>query len=197
MESKIQELTSLVYNEGVVKGQQEADKIVAQAKQEAEKLLNDANAQAAQIKLQAEKQAQTLKDNTARELKMYATQAMGTLKSEIANVITDSIVKANVSSFTGNKEQFFKFVMEIAKSWSLKENVVIGGALAQELEQYFKADAKALLDGGIAFEKAGNANVAFSIAPADGSYKVNFGQEEFENFFKSFVKGKLVEILFN
>lgn len=197
MESKIQELTSLVYNEGVVKGQQEADKIVAQAKQEAEKLLSDANAQATQIRLQAEKQAQALKENTAKELKMYSTQVMGTLKSEIANVITDSIVKENVSSFAGNKEQFFQFVMEIAKSWSLKENVVISGTLAQNLEKYFQAEAKALLDKGIVFDKAGNANTAFSIAPADGSYKVNFGQEEFENFFKSFVRGKLVEILFN
>lgn len=196
MESKIQELTSLVYNEGVVKGQQEADRIVAQAKLEAEKLLADAKAEAAGIKAQAEKQALAFKENTTKELKMYAAQAMGALKSEIANVITDSVVKENVAAFTDNKEQFFKFIMEIAKAWSSKENIVIGGALAQELEHYFKANAKALLDGGIAFDKVAGNKTAFSIAPADGSYKVNFGQEEFENYFKSFVREQLVGMLF-
>ena len=37
----------------------------------------------------------------------------------------------------------------------------------------------------------------FTIAPADGSYKGNFGTEEFEEFFKSFLRPQLVEMLFN
>jgi V/A-type H+-transporting ATPase subunit E len=36
----------------------------------------------------------------------------------------------------------------------------------------------------------------FSISPADGSYKVNFGEEEFENYFKDFLRPQLVEMLF-
>ena len=37
----------------------------------------------------------------------------------------------------------------------------------------------------------------FTISPADGSYKVNFGEEEFENYFKGFPSvPQLVEMLF-
>ena len=36
----------------------------------------------------------------------------------------------------------------------------------------------------------------FTISPADGSYKVNFGEEEFENYFKDFLRPQLVEMLF-
>ena len=42
MNTKIQELTDLIYNEGVVKGQQEADKVISEAQAKADKILLDA-----------------------------------------------------------------------------------------------------------------------------------------------------------
>ena len=36
----------------------------------------------------------------------------------------------------------------------------------------------------------------FTVSPADGSYKVNFGEEEFMNYFKAFLRPQLVEMLF-
>ena len=37
---------------------------------------------------------------------------------------------------------------------------------------------------------------SFSIIPADGSYKVTFGEDEFIEFFKEFLRPQLVEMLF-
>jgi len=39
-------------------------------------------------------------------------------------------------------------------------------------------------------------NSLFTIQPADGSYKVSFGKEEFEDYFKSFLRPQLVQMLF-
>ena len=46
---KIQELTEKIYREGVEKGQQEADRIVAEAKAQAEKIVAEAKEQAENI----------------------------------------------------------------------------------------------------------------------------------------------------
>ena len=45
-------------------------------------------------------------------------------------------------------------------------------------------------------EEVNGMKALFSISPADGSYKVNFGEEEFENYFKEFLRPQLVKMLF-
>jgi V/A-type H+-transporting ATPase subunit E len=64
------------------------------------------------------------------------------------------------------------------------------------LTKYFKAKAKELLDKGVQIEKVNGKPASFTIAPADGSYKVNFGEEEFIAYFKEFLRPQLVEMLF-
>ena len=64
------------------------------------------------------------------------------------------------------------------------------------LKKYFAANAKALLDKGVRIEEVNGTKSLFTISPADGSYKVNFGEEEFENYFKDFLRPQLVEMLF-
>ena len=48
----------------------------------------------------------------------------------------------------------------------------------------------------VKIESVNGTKVLFSISPADGSYKVNFGEEEFENYFKEFLRPQLVQMLF-
>ena len=74
----------------------------ATAKAEAEKILSNAQAQADAIIEAAKKNAAEVSDNTTKELKLYASQALNALKSEVASVITDTIVKNEVSGFTGD-----------------------------------------------------------------------------------------------
>jgi V/A-type H+-transporting ATPase subunit E len=52
------------------------------------------------------------------------------------------------------------------------------------------------LNNGLKIEKVNGKDTSFSILPADGSYKVTFGEEEFAAFFKEFLRPQLVEILF-
>ena len=53
-----------------------------------------------------------------------------------------------------------------------------------------------LLDKGVKIEQVNGIKTLFSVSPADGSYKVNFGEEEFMNYFKEFLRPQLVEMLF-
>jgi V/A-type H+-transporting ATPase subunit E len=193
---KIQELTEKIRREGVEKGQAEAAQIVAQAKEQAAKIVADAKAQAEAIAAKAKKDATELEQNTKSELKLYTAQALNALKSEIANVLTNSTVSTEVEKLTADKDFLGKFAVTLAEKWQGDAPAVISAKDAEGLKAFFMKNAKALLDKGLKIEKVNGQDVLFVIQPADGSYKVQFGKEEFEAYFKTFLRPQLVEMLF-
>ena len=193
---KIQELTEKLLREGVEKGQAEADRIVGEARQQADQILQEARQQAQEIIAQAQKKSGETAANTRSELKMYTGQAMSALKSEIANMLTDGVVKEAVAGLTASPDFLGQFAVAMAEKWSADEPVVISSSEADSLKAYFAAKAKALLDKGVTINKVNGKDTLLTIAPADGSYKVNFGKEEFETYFKNFLRPQLVEMLF-
>lgn len=192
---KIQELTDKLYREGVEKGNAEGQRLVEQAKAEAGNIVAEARKQAEDIIAKAQKEAQELDVNTKSELKMYAGQALDALKSEVVNVVSDNLVKAAVGELAGDKNFIGEFMVKMAKNWT-DGPAVISTADAEGLTAYFKAHAKELLDKGVKIEKVNGKAASFSISPADGSYKVNFGEEEFATYFKEFLRPQLIEMLF-
>ena len=193
---KIQELTEKILREGVEKGQAEADRIIQEAKQQAEKILQEARQQAQDIAAQAQKKAAETDANTRNERKMYTGQALSALKSEVTNVLTDGVVKEAVAGLAANPDFLGQFAVALAEKWSANEPVVISSSEADSLKAYFAAKAKALLDKGVTINKVNGKDTLLTIAPADGSYKVNFGKEEFETYFKNFLRPQLIEMLF-
>lgn len=196
MDTKIQELTDKIYKEGVEKGNEEAGRIIADANAQKETILKDAEAEAKRIVATAEKQAAELKKNTEAELKLFATQSVEALKSEVVNLITGKITSSNVKAIVSDVAFMQKVILEMAKEWAKKEAITIQTPEAEALAKYFEANAKALLDGGVKIEKVNGKEASFTIVPADGSYKVSFGEDEFVAFFKDFLRPQLVEILF-
>lgn len=196
MNTKIQELTDIIYNEGVAKGQAEADQILAQAKEQAQKIISDARKEADSLLAAAKKESADNAENVRKELKLYAAQAVEALKSEIATVVTDKIVQDSVKGFTSDQKAFNEFMLKIAQEWGKNQQIEIKGADAEALKKYFTANAKDLLDKGVKITQVNGRATEFSIQPADGAYKVNFGTEEFENWFKSILRPQLVETLF-
>ena len=196
MNTKIQELTDIIYNEGVAKGQAEADQILAQAKEESQKIIQDARKEADALIAAAKKDSADNAENVRKELKLYAAQAVEALKSEIATVVTDKIVQDSVKGFTADQKAFNEFILKLAQEWGKNQQIEIKSADAEALKKYFTANAKELLDKGVKITQVNGRAAEFSIQPADGSYKVNFGTEEFENWFKSILRPQLVETLF-
>lgn len=196
MENKIQELTDKIYREGVEKGNDEAEKIIKKAQEEAAKIISDANKEAESIITASRKSGGELMENTKSELKLFAGQAVNALKSEIASLLTNETVSGSVRNFTNDKDFLNKFIVSLASKWSDDEPIVISTADAESLKKYFASKAKDLLDKGVTINQVNGMKTLFSVSPSDGSYKVNFGEEEFENYFKSFLRPQLVEMLF-
>ena len=196
MENRIQELTEKIYAEGVEKGNAEASRIVDEAKEKAAAIVKKAEAEAAAIVAAAEKKAVELDEHARAEIKLYGAQAVSALKSEAVDIITDSITKAAVKDAVAG-DTLKAMLVKIAERWSADEPVVISTSEAAELKAYFAKNAKSLLDKGVTIEQVNGKKTQFSIAPADGSYKVNFGEGEFEAFFKAFLRPQMVELLFD
>ena len=193
---KIQELTEKIYREGVEKGQAEADRIVEEAKQKAEQIVAEAREQAKAIEAQAQKKASELDANTKSELKLYTRQALSALKSEVANVLTDKVSKDAATGLASDKNFLGQFAVMLASKWAGNEAVVLSSSEAESLKEYFAKQAKDLLDKGVTINKVNGKDTMLSISPADGSYKVNFGKDEFEAYFKNFLRPQLIEMLF-
>ena len=193
---KIQELTEKIYREGVEKGQAEADRIVQEAKEQAAQIIAEAKKKAADIEAAGKKAVVEMEANTKNELKLFTAQSLSALKSEIANVLTASTVGQAVDKLVADKDFLCKFTVALASKWVENEPIVIESADADTLTAYFAKEAKAVLDKGVTIEKVNGRNALFTIQPEDGSYKVSFGKEEFEEYFKSFLRPQLVQMLF-
>ena len=118
MENKLQELTQKLYEEGLSKGKQEAEQMVADARKQAEKIVADARKQADELRKQAEKSAEDLKKNTLTELGLAGRQMVGTLKSQIESLIVFKSTSDAVSAANADPEFIKSLLLEIASHWN-------------------------------------------------------------------------------
>ena len=202
MNTKLQELTDKIYQEGIAKGNEEAEKIVADAKKEADDIVQKAKKEAEQINADARKSAKEIEESTNSELKLSAKQTLNSLKQDITNLVTSKIVEASVKNSVSDND-FFKKIIEITvQNWTQKEGsseltVLLNENQEKELMDYFKNSAKSLLDSGLEIKAGKEIKAGFQVGPKDGSYKVSFTEEDFNNYFKEYLRPRLIELLFD
>ena len=193
---KIQELTSKLYSEGVEKGKQEAEKIIAEANAQKKQILDEATAKAQEIIATAEKQSAEMRSHTEAELKLFAAQAIEALKTEITNLITDKLASDNVKAALQDQTFIQKIIVELVRNWSKNEKLTIGVQNSKDIENYIASNAKDILDKGLKIESVNGIKSGFTLSPEDGSYKVKFGEEEFIEYFKEFLRPQVQKLLF-
>jgi len=84
----------------------------------------------------------------------------------------------------------------LVSEWLKNEKVTISTENAATLKAYFEAHAKEILNQGLTIEQVNGKKHSFTIAPANGAYKINFGEEEFIEYFKEFLRPHLINMLF-
>ncbi|MFO7810436.1 MAG: V-type ATPase subunit subunit G family protein [Candidatus Delongbacteria bacterium] len=201
MEKKLQELTEKIYSEGVEKAKKEADKIISDAKKEADKIISDAKEKADKMISESEKRSEEIVRNGRSEMKLASGQALNEVKQKITDIITEKAVSESIKK-SFKDDEFVKGIIELSiKNFftSSEENSVeltLSKEKNSEMEKYLKTRAKKLLDGELKIILDPETESGFKIGPADGSYKLSFTEEDFENFFKKYLRPKTVELLF-
>ena len=196
MDAKIQELTEKIYNEGVKQGQVEADRLIAEAEARAKKIEADATARAEEIIKSAEHRSSGLKKNTESELRLYTAQLIDSLKSSISNQIQGEVAKNSVQALSSDPSFVREFILKLAERFDLTRGIEISTADAEGLQAYFTSHAKSLLESGVSIRSVAGKPTDFTVAPKDGSFKVQFGEAEFIELFKSFLRPEMNRMLF-
>lgn len=202
MENKLQELTQKLYNEGVEKANAEAEKILADAKSEAEKIKQEAEKEAKKTVESAEQKSAEIKKNVDAELSLAAKQTVRTTKQKITDMIVSKVIEEPVKK-SFDDEKFVKQIIEtVVKNWNPQKNetidlsVLLPADLEKEFSKYFTAKSGKELNANLELSFSDSIKGGFKVGPADGSYKISFSEEDFENFFKSYLRPKTIEMLY-
>lgn len=200
MESRLQELTQKLYQEGIEKANNEAGSIIEKAKADGIKIIEDAKKEAALLKQNATKEAEQLTAKTKSEIKMAGDQAVSILKQEITDLLLKNSLSKTVSDTANNKDLIIAVIKEIAGKWDastgLNLNLILSDKLKTDLEKVFKTEAADLLKNGVELKFDSKITGGFKIVPKDNSFVLSFTDEDFINLFQSFLRPKAKEILF-
>jgi V/A-type H+/Na+-transporting ATPase subunit E len=198
MEQKLQEITDKLYQEGVIRGNEEAGKIINEAQQKATSIIESAKKEAAALIAEADRKAAELTKNTRSELGLASKQLIASLEQEVVDLVNGKIVEEAVKTATDDKKFIEQLLLTAVEKWVSGQDpkVFVAPAEKKAIEDFFASKAKQLLDKGVTIESANNIRAGFQIGPSDGSYKVSFTREDFIRFFKEFLRPKIVDLLF-
>lgn len=198
--SKLQELTDRLFQEGLEKGRAEADNLVAEAKSKAQKIVADAEAKAAQIIADAEAKAVDVEKNAMTEISLAGKQAVAKIKSEIENLIVAKSVGQGVKSANLDAAFIKDMLLAVAKNWNNGAKVELSALLPEakkaELGTAFEAAAKSLLAEGIEVGFSADVKSGFKVGEKNGGYYISFSDESFEALMSGYLREKVAQLIF-
>ena len=99
--------------------------------------------------------------------------------------------------------KFVKDVIEtVVKNWNPQKNetidlsVLLPADLEKEFSKFFTEKSGKELNANLELSFSDSFKGGFKIGPADGSYKISFSDNDFENFFKTYLRPKTIEMLY-
>ena len=189
MENKLDFLTKKLYEEGVDKANQEAEKIIAQAKEKAAQLIAEAEEQAKGIKAGAATEVENMKKKAESEMTLSARQAITALKQSIT-----SLISGEVAAFVQEMIVAILKKLDVA-SGNLNLELILSEEEKEKFQQFVATKYKELLDKGLEI-KVGDHTDAFVIQPKDGGYQVTFSEKLFETFFNQYMRSFTKSLLY-
>lgn len=202
MENKLQELTQKLYTTGIEKAKNEADQIIAEAQKKADKIIADANAEAISIINNTKKESAELQLKIESELKLSSKQVISSIKNQITNLVTQDLILNDIDKSLSDKD-FIKTIIElIVKKWqpddaeSTDLQIILPDKEKENFNKYIKEKISDLMKKGLEVNFEDSFKSGFKIAPKDNSYIINFTNEDFDNFFKTYLKAKTANLLY-
>jgi len=202
MENKLQELTQKLYTIGVEKAKNEAEIIIADAQTKANQIIKNANFEAETIIASAKTESAELKKKIESELKLSSKQVIASVKNQVTNLVVQDLLSKDIEKAI-NDNDFIKTVIELmVKKWqpddaeSTDLQIILPLDKKENFNKYIKEKINQLLAKGLTVSFEDNFKSGFKIAPKDNSYIINFTQEDFDNFFKSYLRAKTANLLY-
>jgi V/A-type H+-transporting ATPase subunit E len=196
---KLQELTQKLYNEGLSKGKEEGEAILAKAQAQAQEIVSQAQEEAKAIIEKAQKEASDYKIKMEGDVKMASTQAVQATKAGIENLIVAKAVEPVKGALSD--EAFIKEVITaVAKNFSAQEStdlaLVLPEKLQKGLEPFVSAELTKTIGKGVEASFSKKVNAGFKIGPKDGSYFIDLTDEAFQALIGEYLRPATKKLLF-
>ena len=196
---KLQELTQQLYKEGLSKGKEEGEAILAKAREEAEAIVKKAQEEADTILSKARKEAEDYKIKVEGDVKMSATQALQATKESIENLIVAQAVAPAQDALSG--EAYLKeIITAVAQRFSAQEStdlaLVLPEKLQKELEPFVQGELAKAIGHEVEASFSKKLSGGFKIGPKDGGYFISLTEESFRELVGQYMRPATKKILF-
>ena len=202
MDNKLQELTQKLYDEGLSKGRQESDALIAESQSTANNIISQAKAEAARIVSDADAKAADLHKNSLTEIKLAGRQVIAELKESIADMIVSSSVSKGVASANLDPQFVKDILVAVATNWQgVSSDVVELRALLPadkegKLGVAFESSVKSAISNGLDIEYSSGVKSGFKIEPKAGGFYISFSDADFDALLGEYLRPKVTEILY-
>ena len=200
MQNKLQELTDKLYNEGLSKGREEGEALLAKAKSQAADIVAEAEKKAAEIMTKAEKEAEAYKVKVAGDLKMAASQSVQATRKDIEDLVvfkmTGSATEKALSDEAFVKEVIKAVAEKFNAETAMDLNLVLPETLKSSLEPFVKDELSTILKGQVNASFSKKIAGGFTIGPKDGSYFISLTDETFKELISEYLRPATRKLLF-
>lgn len=200
MQNKLQELTDKLYNEGLSKGREEGEALLAKAKSQAADIVAEAEKKAAEIMTKAEKEAEAYKVKVAGDLKMAASQSVQATRKDIEDLVvfkmTGSATEKALSDEAFVKEVIKAVAEKFNAETAMDLNLVLPETLKSSLDPFVKNELSTILKGQVNASFSKKIAGGFTIGPKDGSYFISLTDETFKELISEYLRPATRKLLF-
>ncbi len=201
MQNKLQELTDKIYQEGVSKANEEAEKILGEARKESKRIIDEADKKAKAMIEEAGKKAEEIIKNGNSELKISFRHAVNTLKQDLEKTISSQLVADKVKAAFEDDNFVADLIKTIYNNWKPETTgspmeVLVSEGKAQAIEKRLKAEIANELGKGLVIKPVSSIKTGFEIVSESAGFKISATGGDLEAYLKEFIRPKLIDILF-
>ena len=197
MSDKLQELTEKLYRQGLSKGREEGEQILAAAKADSEKIIAEAKDKAAGIIAAAEKEAGDLKSKVTSDLKMASQQCLQATKKDIETLLVGRIADTKAMQDPDFLKEIIRAVVGKFSSQEAADlSIIFPASVKDSIEPWIKSELASALNGGIQAAFSKKISGGFTIGPKDGSYFISLTEDSFKELISGYLRPVTRKILF-
>lgn len=197
----LKSLIEKVHDEGIEKAKGEAEHIIDEAKQQSAQLLKETEQRIAKMEEKSLNEVNRIRESLNSELKAVAQQSISTIKNELAAVISSGVISQGISEVLHEKEFLQKIILVVLQKWNISDSHIQLELLLNEIDQvqlkdFFEQKIKKELATELEIVIDNKIKSGFKIAVKNENYYVSFSEEDFEIFFKSYLRKKTLEWIY-
>ena len=201
LNTNLKALIEKVHDEGIEKAKGEADHIIAGAKRQSADLLMETEQRIAKMEAKSLNEVSRIRENLNGELKAVAQQTVSAIKDELSGVISNRIAPQGIKEALSETAFLQKLIITVLQKWepadtNLQFEVLLNKDDESKLHDFFEQRIKKELVAEVEIVIENKIKSGFKVAVKNENYYVSFSEEDFELFFKSYLRKKTLEWIY-